>query len=132
MPIIEGTTRVKTYVGEYSFAVDGGAESTITLRSSTGPLPVGSVVTGGYMDVTTALDSAGAATGAVQVVAANDTINAAAFDGAPWSTTGRKDIIPDATGSTALKTTAAATSPALVIGGAALTAGVFKLVLYYV
>lgn len=126
-----GTRSPKTYIGEYDFAVDGGAVSTITLRSEDGAIPVGSVVTGGVLDVITALDSGGAATAALQVQAANDVINAAAFNGAPWSTTGEKDIIPDATGSTAIKLTADH-SPALVVGTAALTAGKFRLVLTYV
>jgi hypothetical protein len=130
MPIIEGTTRLKTWTGSYDFAVDGGAQSTITLRSNDGPLPIGSVVLGGVLVVATALDSGGSATAALQVNAANDIVNAAAFDGAPWSTTGNKDIIPDSTGSTAITLTAAR-NPALVIGAAALTDGVFSLTLIY-
>ena len=63
--------------------------------------------------------------------AANDVINAAAFGGAPWSTTGEKDIIPDATGSTAIKLTADH-SPALVIAAADLTDGKFRLILTYI
>lgn len=130
MPTMEGTARLKTWEGAYDFDVDGGATGTIVLRSDDGPLPIGAYVTGGLMDVTDALDSGGSATGAVQVNAANDIINAAAFDGAPWSTAGQKDIIPDATGSTAIELTAAR-QPAFVIGGADLTAGAFKLVLFY-
>jgi hypothetical protein len=131
MPIIAGTTRPKTWVGHYDFAVDGGAQSTITLRSNDGAIPAGSYVVGGVLDVITQLNSGGSATAALQVQSANDTVNAAAFDGAPWSTTGQKDIIPDNTGSTAIELTADR-SPALVIGAAALTAGKFKLVLLYV
>lgn len=130
MPMIPGTTVPKTWTGDYSFAVDGGAVSTITLRSNDGPLPIGSVVFGGVLDVTTALTSSGSATAALQCNAANDIVNAAAFDGAPWSSTGVKDIIPDGTGSTAIKLTADR-EPALVIGAAALTAGVFRLILTY-
>lgn len=130
MAIIESTRALKTWIGDYDFAVDGGAQGTLVLRSDDGPIPTGAVVMGGYLDVTTALDSGGSATAALQVEAANDTINAAAFGGAPWSSTGRKDLIPDATGSTALKTTASR-SPSLVIGVADLTDGVFRLVLLY-
>ena len=72
----------------------------------------------------------GSATGALQVNAANDLVNATAFDGAPWSSTGNKDVIPDSTGSTAISITGSR-NPALVIGTAALTAGVFTLYLYY-
>jgi hypothetical protein len=81
--------------------------------------------------VSTALDSGGSATAALQVNAANDIVNAAAFDGAPWSTTGNKDIIPDNTGSTAITLTADR-SPAIVIGAAALTDGAFTLTLEYI
>ena len=107
MAIMEGTRAYKTWTGYYDFAVDGGAQSTIALRSDDGPLPVGSYVVGGLLDVITALDSGGSATAALQVNGANDLVNAAAFDGAPWSTTGQKDVIPDATGSTAIELTAA-------------------------
>ena len=130
MAIMEGTRAYKTWTGHYDFDVDGGAQSTIALRSNDGPMPNGSYVVGGVLDVTTALDSAGAATAALQANAANDIVNAAAYSGAPWSTLGQKDIIPDSTGSTAIELTAAR-SPAVVIGGADLTAGAFKLVLFY-
>lgn len=135
MPIMEGTGRLKTWTGTYSFARDGGAVGTLTLPSDDGPIPIGSIVTGGYLDVTTPLSTldasaAGPSTAAIQVEGANDTINAASVAGAPWSSTGRKDIIPDATGSTALKLTAAR-NPALVIAVEDLDAGVFTLVLFY-
>jgi hypothetical protein len=92
-------------------------------------------VTGGFVDVTTPLStldasSAGPSTAAIEVVAANDTINAASVAGAPWSSTGRKDVIPDSTGSTALKTTAAS-YPTMVVAVEDLDAGVFTLVLFY-
>lgn len=130
MPMMEATARLKTWQGDYSFAVDGGAATTITLRSDDGPLPIGAMVIGGYLEVLTILNSLGLATAAIQVEGANDTVAQAAYSGAPWSSTGRKDIVPDATGSTVLKLTAAR-SPALVVGTAALTAGIFKLVLFY-
>jgi hypothetical protein len=131
MPIIEGTGGLKTWTGDYSFAVDGGATGTLVLRSGDGPIPSGSYVVGGFVDVTDTPDSAAStATIAITVEGANDVITAAAVSGAPWSTTGRKDIIPDSTGSTALKTTAAR-SPSAVIAVQALTEGVFKVVLFY-
>jgi hypothetical protein len=131
MPIIGGTGRIKTWRGSYDFATDGGAQSTITLRSNDGAIPSGAIVKGGVLSVSTALDSGGSATAALQVNAANDIVNAAAFDGAPWSTTGNKDIIPDNTGSTAITLTADR-SPAIVIGAAALTDGAFTLTLEYI
>jgi uncharacterized protein YunC (DUF1805 family) len=130
MPIIEGTAGQKTWTGSYSFAVDGGATSTIVLRSNDGQIPNGAVVTGGYLDVTTQFTTGTSATGALQVNAANDLVSATIVSGAPFSTTGVKDIVPDATGSTAIKTTAAR-SPSFLIGTGTVTAGAFTLVLFY-
>lgn len=129
MAVIEGTRNFKSWVGFYDFAVDGGAVGTITLRSNDGPLPLNAVILDGFLDVTTAL-SGGTSTGALQAEAANDLVAQAATTGAPWSTTGRKSIIPVGTGATAVKTSAAR-SPAFVIGTAVLTQGVFRLVLEY-
>jgi hypothetical protein len=131
MAVMEGTRSPKTWIGEYSFAVDGGAVSTITLRSQDGPIPNGSQVTSGVLDVTTLFTTSAGATGAIQVNAANDVVSATIVSGAPYSTTGNKTVIPVATGATAIKTTAAR-NPAFVIGTGAVTAGAFKLTLYYV
>ncbi len=126
MAITEGTRAFKSWAGFYDFAVDGGAVSTITLRSNDGPIPNGAIITGGYLDVTVACLSA-TGTMALQVEGAADTLAATAQAGL---TIGRKDIIEDATGSTAVKTTAAR-SPAVVIATAPFTAGAFTLVLFY-
>jgi hypothetical protein len=128
--ISEGTKELKTWRGDYDFAVDGGAQGTLTLRSNDGSIPNGSVIMGGYLEVETILASGGAATGALQAQAANDVVNATAFDGAPFSSTGRKSIIPAFTGATSLKTTAAK-DPKFVIAAADLTGGKFNLVLVY-
>lgn len=113
----------------YSFATDGGAAGTLTLRGDT--LPSGALVLGGYIDVTTALTSGGAATVALQLEGAGDLQAAAAITGAPWSTTGRKSIVPAFTGATSVLTTAAR-AVAAVIAVAALTAGAFDVYLFYV
>lgn len=135
MPVIEGTTRLKEASGEYDFAVDGGAIGTITLRSASGAvigntIPNGSVITGGYIEVDTALTSGGAATVAVTAEGAGDTLAAAAVSGAPWSTTGRKSITPAFTGVTSVKTTAAR-GLTMTIAAATLTAGKFRVVVFY-
>jgi len=130
MARIEGSTDLKTWKGSYDFAVDGGAVGTITLRSDDGPLPIGSYIMGGILEVTTALDSGGSATAAIQVEAANDTVTATAFGSSPWSSTGRKSLIEVSTGATSVKTSAER-KPALVIATAALTAGVFNVILQY-
>lgn len=131
MPIIEGTQAHKIWRGSYSFAVDGGATGTIVLRSNDGQIPSGAVVTSGYLDVTTLFTTGTSATGALQVNAANDLQTATIVSGAPFSTTGLKDLTLDGSGSTAIKTTAAR-SPSFVIGTGTVTAGAFTLVLEYI
>jgi hypothetical protein len=130
MSVAEGTKKLKSWKGSYDFAVDGGLVSTIVLRSDDGDIPNGSVIEGGFIDVQTILASVGAPTGALQAEAAGDLQAAAAFNGAPWSTVGRKSIIPAFTGATTVKATAVR-NPAFVIAAAALTGGKFDLVLYY-
>lgn len=126
MGIIEGTRAPKTWSGDYSFAVDGGAQGAIVLRSNDGPIPSGSVITGGFVDVTDACLSA-TGTIALHVEAANDIVTAA---GQAGFTAGRKSVIPAGTGATAVKTTVSR-APTLTIATAAFTAGILKLVLYY-
>jgi len=137
MPLIESSLvegvnsrGVKSFVSEYSFAVDGGAISTIPLTGAS--IPSGAVIIGGYVDVLTALTSGGAATIALQVEAANDIVTAVAV--ASW-TVGRKNILPASTtgaltASTAVKTTAAR-DVSVVVAVAALTAGRFQVVVLY-
>lgn len=134
MAVIEGTDRVKTAVGEYSFAADGGAVGSITLRGSGAlgaGLPLGSVVTGGYVEVDTALTSGGLATVGISLEGAGDVVAATVISGAPWSTTGRKSVIPAGTGATSVKTSTGTRSIVAVVGVAALTAGAFRVVLFY-
>lgn len=134
MPIIEtppfegiNARGLKTIRGDYSFAVDGGAVSTIALIGGA-PIPSGTIILGGFLEVTTAVVGAGASV-AITVESAGDIVAAAAVSGAPWSTTGRKSIVPAFTGATSIKTTAARDISA-VITAAVLTAGVFKVVLF--
>lgn len=126
MAIMEGTASVKQWSGVYDFAVDGGAASTITLRTNDGPIPSGSVITHGYVDVTSSCLSA-TGTIALNSEGAGDLV--AAVGQASW-TAGRKSIVPVATGATSVKTTAAR-NPAMTIATASYTAGVFRLVLFY-
>jgi hypothetical protein len=130
MSVIEGTTKLKAWKGSYDFAVDGGAVGTITLRSVDGAMPIGSVVEGGYFEVNTGFTTGASGTGALQVEGAGDLLAATIVSGAPWSTTGRKSVLPAFTGATTLKTTAAR-KPAFVIATGAITAGKFDLVLFY-
>lgn len=114
----------------YDFAVEGGVAGDINLLP-TADIPTDAVILGGYLDVITVPTSAGAATIAIKVEGAGDIVAAAAISGAPWSTAGRKSVIPVFTGSTTLKTTAARNVVATV-GTANLTAGKFDAVLFYV
>lgn len=122
-------TGFHTARGRYDFAVDGGAVGDIDL-TAVAQIPANAVVLGGFVEVDTVPTSGGAATVAVKVEGAGDLVAAAAISGAPWSTTGRKSIIPVFTGATTVKTTAARKLVATV-ATAALTAGVFDVVVFY-
>lgn len=136
---IEGTRATKVGVdhgaaikiarGDYDFAVDGGAQGDIDLMGVAG-LPADAIVLGGLVEVTAALTSAGAATVALKAEGVGDVIAAAAVSGAPWSTVGRKSVIPDMSGANSLKTTADR-DITMTIATADLTAGAFKAVLFY-
>ncbi len=130
MAIMEGTRALKVWQGDYSFAVDGGDTGTYTLRSNDGPIPAGSYVVAGVLDVATGFTTAASGTGALAVEGANDLVSATVVSGAPYSTTGNKSILPVATGATAIETTAAR-NPTFAIAVGAITAGVFKLILLY-
>lgn len=128
-PVIEGTSRLKSVQAEYDFATDGGAAGVITLRpidSLGNSIPAGSVVTGGFIDVSVACLSA-SGTIALGIEAANDLVTAAGQ--ASW-TTGRKSIVPAGTGATSVKTTVAR-SLAITIATAAFTAGTFRVTVFY-
>lgn len=116
--------------GRYDFAVDGGAVGDIDLTLEA-QIPANAIILGGFVEVDTALTSGGSATVAVKVEGAGDIIAATAFGGAPWSTTGRKSVVPVFTGATSVKTTAARKVQATV-ATAALTAGVFDVVLFFI
>lgn len=132
MPVIEGTTNLKSAVGEYSFALDGGAVSTITLRSSNSLgnlVPAGSVVLSGYIEVDTAVVSA-AGSASLNLEATGDLLASAAITAGVLASTGRKSIIPVGTGAATVKTTVAR-SITLGITAGAVTAGIFRVVVFY-
>lgn len=133
MPVIEGAAGLKTAIGEYDFAVDGGAIGAITMRGG-GPLggyiPNGSTVLGGYIEIDTLFTTGSAATAAISIEGANDLQTATVVSGAPYSTTGRKSITPAFTGATAVKTTAAR-QLTLTIAVGTVTAGKGRVVVFY-
>jgi len=129
VPVIEGTDRLKTVQAEYDFAIDGGATGDITLRGvdiQGNEIPAGSVIEMGYIDVLTAVASA---TGTV-ALRAEATADILAATGQGGLTLGRKSVIPAGTGATAVKTTAKR-NLIMTIATAALTAGKFRVVLFY-
>jgi hypothetical protein len=121
-------TGTKWMRGRYDFAVDGGAIGMITISAEN--IPANAIILGGVVEVDTAVTSGGAGTLAIQVEAAGDIVAAAAVSGAPWSTTGRKSVIPAFTGATTVKTTVARPI-VVVIAAATLTAGVVDVLLAY-
>lgn len=126
-PIIQGG--LQAIRGRYDFAVDGGAVGSIDISAAS--IPAGCYILGGFAEVDTVATSGGAGTLAISVEGAGDIVAAAAVSGAPWSTTGRKSVVPVFTGATTVKTTAARKIKA-VIAAADLTAGVVDVVLFYV
>lgn len=138
MAVIPGTRKVaaggtygqpKPAVGLYDFAIEGGAVGNITLRGDT--IPSGAIIVDALMDVEVAL-AGGTVTDTVQfnTEGAADLQAAAARNGAPWSTTGPKRLTLDAD-ATPIKTTAAR-AVQLGVNATALTAGKFKVVVWYV
>lgn len=113
---------------KYDFAVDGGAVSTINLMPEA-VLPSGALILAAFLNVTTVPTSAGVATIGVNSEAAGDLQAAVVISGAPWSTTGFKAITK--TFATAPIKLTADRNPAMVIGAAALTAGVFEVLIFY-
>ncbi len=124
----QGLGRVKTALFRYSFATEGGAVGDITLRGDA--VPSGAVVLDALILVDTALTSGGSATVALKLQSAADINAADAFDGSPWSTAGAKRVDFDADTVPLLLT--ANRTLAATVATAALTAGAFRVVVFYV
>jgi hypothetical protein len=102
-----GTLRV----ARFEFDAGIAANRTIAAHGTGVTLPANAIVCGGFFDVNTLFTSNGANAGtiAISVEAANDIQTAAAVSGAPYSTIGRKAIVPKANTpeSTSVKTSVA-------------------------
>ena len=123
-----GIGQPKVAVGLYDFATDGGASGDITLRG--GSIPSGAIIVDALLHVDTVLTSGGAATVAIKTEGAGDINAADAISGAPWSTTGAKR--GDFVATTAPIKTTAARSIVATVAAADLTAGRFKVFVWYV
>lgn len=134
MPIIEGTQTPKSAVGEYDFAVDGGAIGSITLRNLGGTtnsrIPAGSIIYSGWLEVDTGFTTGSAATMAITLEAAGDLVAATVVSGAPYSTTGRKSLVPVGAGAASVKTTVERSIVATIATGT-VTAGKGRVVVLY-
>lgn len=134
IPVPEGYPgpRLKTAVGWYDFAVDGGAIGAVNLMGGL-LIPSGSTILNGYIDVVTQCTSGGAATIALAVESAGDIVPNSVAIGA-W-TVGRKSVVPTVTAGAALAASAVIRTTAdrdivMTIAAATITAGRFKVVLF--
>ena len=122
-------------VARFQFDMAVVADRTIAAHGTGVTIPANGIVVGGFFDVNTLFTSAGgnAGTIAISVEGANDIQTAAAVSGAPYSSIGRKAIVPKANTpeSTAVKTTVAREITCTVATQAMLT-GKLTGYLYYV
>lgn len=126
---------VRTAMGTYDFAVDGGTfGSSITLRSNA-VIPINAIIIGGFINLITPL-TGGTVTDTISLgttagSSATSLVNAAARNATPWATpAGIKAIVPVYTGATAVKMTAAG-SFALIVNATSITAGKFDIIVQY-
>lgn len=113
----------------YDFAVDGGAQGTITPANSP-QLPSKAIILGGALDITTTLTSGGSATIALGTSAGSSTTSLKGATAVASWTAGFLAIVPVFTAATYVKLSAAG-KPTLTIATADLTDGKFDLNLVY-
>ena len=124
-------------MGVARFTFDAGivGNQSIAAHGTGVTLPANAVVIGGFFDVNTVFHSAGADAGtiAISVEGADDIQAAAAVSGAPYSTIGRKAIVPKSNTpeSTSVKTTVAR-EITCTVAGQVLSAGKLTGFLHYV
>lgn len=131
-----GGLRVARFTFDTAGLDSAGVSNTTVAAHPTGvTLPIHAIVVGGFVDVNTAFTSQNTnnATIAIKVESANDIISAAAVSGAPYSTIGRKAIVPKANTpeSTSVKATAAR-EITCTVATSILTAGKLTGYIYYV
>ncbi len=126
-----------TSLGVARFTFDAGvaANRTIAPHGTGVTLPANAVIVGGFIDVNTAFTSAGGDTGtiAISVEGVDDIVAAAAVSGAPYSSIGRKTIVPKANTPEATSVKAStAKEITCTVAVAALLTGKLTGFLYYV
>lgn len=129
-----GVLRVARFVYDLDGLDSAGIANTTVAAHGTGVIiPAHAIIVGGFFDVNTAITSSASGQLAISVQGANDIQAAAAVSGSPFSTIGRKAIVPKANTpeSTSVKTTADKEITCTVSVGA-LTAGKLTGYLYYV
>jgi hypothetical protein len=85
-------------VAQFTFDAGVVANRTVAAHGTGVTLPANALIVGGFVNVNTLFTSANANNGtiAISVEGANDIITAGAVSGAPYSSIGRKAIIPKA------------------------------------
>lgn len=129
-----GSLRVARFVFDVGGKDSAGENNTTVAAHGTGvTLPPHAIVVGGFLDVNTAVTSSDSGQLSVGVEGTNDIQTASAVSGAPWSTIGRKAIVPKANTpeATSVKTSTAKEITFTVSVGA-LTAGKVTGYLYFV
>lgn len=111
----------------------GAANTAIGAHGSGVTIPANAIVVGGFFEVNTAFTTSASGTLAIHVQSANDIQTATIVSSAPFSSTGRKAIVPKANTpeSTSIKLTADREITCTVATGA-LTAGKLTGYLYFV
>lgn len=129
MPIFPSVTTIKTAHALYSFAVDGGVQSTITPATSD-IIPNNAILVGGTINSTTAVTSLGSATVGIGTSAGSSTTSIlAATAKASLSVNALITGVPKFTAPAKMTAAGAIT---FTIATADLTAGVIEVWVYYV
>lgn len=113
----------------YDFAVDGGAIGLITPTDSPS-IPLGAIIVGGVIDVTTTLTSAGAATIALGTSAGSSAASLKAATAVATWAAGLLAVVPLFTAASMFKLTAEG-KLTLTVADFALTAGKFDVIVFY-
>ena len=133
-PVFAATSLGFVRVAQAGFDTTPAANKTVGAKPLGITIPANSLIIGGGYDVLTTFTTASADAGtiAIHAQAANDLVTATAVSagGNIWDQ-GRHDIVPDGTGSTAVKTTTAK-EVTLTVGGQALTAGLLNVWVIYI